>query len=577
MPKINTNLDAEQAAFDAEVNEIKQWWQSSAKQRQLKRPYPAERIAALRSSIKQKYASSDMALKLWDQMTEHQKNGTAELTFGCTDPLQAGVMAKHQQTVYVSGALCGYSQVSQPGMDHADYPWDTVPATVNKIFRSQQWQDQRQRQFRFLYPKSEREGLDNWDFLTPIVADGDMGFGGLTHTMKMTRAFVEAGVAMFHLDDLAIGAKKFTTGEGRTVIPTSEYLSRLTAARMQIDIMGAETILMCRCDTDHSSYITSVMDPRDHVYVLGATKPVEPLTSVLSRALASGSDYAQAQKDWIASAELKTFDDAVAAHGSGNPEGVAAYKAAIKSSLSSSPTAPPLSLTARRALAAQHLGHELYSTLLFDWDLGRTPEGSYRFAPTVDAVVSRALLAAKLGEVTWARMDYPVPSDIDAFHTAVRAVHPDRKFGFGYTGGYNWLGAGWSAEQVKEFPWESSKKYGIVWHVQPIWALQGQRRAADSFAKLWQGGGIAAYMNVVQGPELKQTYPGLTARETDEVDDDKDDGYARFKFSGAYLADALLETATMGIDMDDGGGDDRKGLLKMGEGVVKGPKANRFG
>jgi hypothetical protein len=76
---------------------------------------------------------------------------------------------------------------------------------VNKIFRSQQWQDQRQRQFRFLYPKAEREGLEQWDFLTPIVADGDMGFGGLTHTMKMTRAFVEAGVAMFHLDDLAIG------------------------------------------------------------------------------------------------------------------------------------------------------------------------------------------------------------------------------------------------------------------------------------------------------------------------------------------------------------------------------------
>ena len=90
-------------------------------------------------------------------------------------------------------------------MDHADYPWDTVPSVVSKIFRSQQWQDQRQRQFRQLYPKEERVGLDHWDFLTPIVADGDMGFGGLTHTMKMTRAFVEAGVAMFHLDDLAIG------------------------------------------------------------------------------------------------------------------------------------------------------------------------------------------------------------------------------------------------------------------------------------------------------------------------------------------------------------------------------------
>jgi isocitrate lyase len=89
-----------------------------------------------------------------------------------------------------------------------------------------------------LQPKEARTNLENWDYLTPIVADGDMGFGGLTSTVKMTKLFVEAGVAMFHLDDLAIGKKKFTVGQGRTVVPTSEYLDRLTAARMQIDIMG---------------------------------------------------------------------------------------------------------------------------------------------------------------------------------------------------------------------------------------------------------------------------------------------------------------------------------------------------
>ncbi|EXJ77601.1 isocitrate lyase [Capronia epimyces CBS 606.96] len=572
MPKTNLTLDAEQAAFDQEVADIKAWWESTPKQRQLKRPYPAERIAALRSSIKQKYPSSDMALKLWAQMSEHEKNGTAELTFGTTDPIQAGVMARHQQTIYVSGALCGYSRVSQPGMDHADYPWDTVPGVVNQIFRSQQWQDQRQRQFRFLYPKAERKGLEHWDFLTPIVADGDMGFGGLTHTMKMTRAFVEAGVAMFHLDDLAIGTKKFTIGEGRTVIPTSEYLSRLTAARMQIDIMGAETILMCRCDTDHAGYITSVIDPRDHAYVLGATKPVEPLTTVLARALASGADYLAAQKEWIASAELKTFDGAVAAVGTSSPDGVAAYQAAIKQAGSST-----LSLSDRRALAAKHLPEEVYAQLFFDWDLSRTPEGAYRFAPNVDAVISRALLAARLGEVTWARMDYPDPSDIDVFHKAVRAVHPDRKFGFGYTGGFDWLKAGWTAEEVKEFPWAACKKYGIVWHVQPIWALQGFRRAVQDFSYLWQKGGIASYMNEVQAKELNTTYPGLIARpvpdEQDEVDADdgaEADGYARFRFSGAYLADALLETATMGVEGD------QKGLL-MGQGVVRGGGLIRLG
>jgi isocitrate lyase len=89
-----------------------------------------------------------------------------------------------------------------------------------------------------LQGKELREKAENWDSLTPIVADGDMEFGGLTSTVKMTKLFVAAGVAMFHLDDLAIGKKKFTVGMERTIIPTSECLDRLTAARMQIDFMG---------------------------------------------------------------------------------------------------------------------------------------------------------------------------------------------------------------------------------------------------------------------------------------------------------------------------------------------------
>ena len=328
---------------------------------------------------------------------------------------------------------------------------------------------------------------------------------------------------------------------------------------------------MCRCDTDHSSYITSVIDPRDHAWVLGATTPVEPLASVLSQALVKGEDLGVVQKAWIASAGLKTFDEAVAAAAApSSSDSLNAYRDAI--SQATTPTSSP-SLTERRALAAKHLPASLLDELFFDWDLPRTPEGSYRWAPTVDAVISRALLAAGLGEVTWARMDYPVKPDIEAFHLGVRKVHPRRKFGFGYTGGYDWLKAGWTAEEVKEFPWASSKKYGIVWHVQPIWALQGQRRAVEEFSRLWQTGGIAAYLNEVQGRELGQSYPGLVSRDVQQPADKEthpDDGYARFKFSGAYLADALLETATMGID-------GVPNHLAMGQGVVKGPKTNRFG
>ena len=201
-------------------------------------PYSAKRIASLRGVLPQKYASSDMALKLWKILNEHRVNNTHEMTFGVTDPIIASQMAKYQQTLYVSGALCGFSEVSEPGMDCCDYPLDTVPKVVDKIQKSQMWHSQRQNHYRMIQSKEARAELERWDYLTPIVADGDMGFGGLTSTVKMTKLFVEAGVAMFHLDDLAIGKKKFTVGQGRTVVPTSEYLDRLTAARMQIDVMG---------------------------------------------------------------------------------------------------------------------------------------------------------------------------------------------------------------------------------------------------------------------------------------------------------------------------------------------------
>lgn len=99
----------------------------------------------------------------------------------------------------------------------------------------------------------------------------------------MAKEFIEAGVAMIHIDDLAIGMK-FTAGQGRTVVPTNEYLDRPGAVRMQFYIMGAETLLLCSCDTDHSAFIASVINERDREYVLGATRPLEPLKTFLGKA-----------------------------------------------------------------------------------------------------------------------------------------------------------------------------------------------------------------------------------------------------------------------------------------------------
>ncbi|KAH7313028.1 isocitrate lyase [Rhexocercosporidium sp. MPI-PUGE-AT-0058] len=390
-------------------------------------------------------------------------------------------MVKHQHTLYVSGALCGFSEVSEPGMDCCDYPLDTVPKVVDKIFKSQMWHSQRQKHCKLGLPHS-------------IAADGDMGFGGLTSTVKMTKLFVEAGVAMFHLDDLAIGKKKLTVGQGRTVVPTSEYLDRLTASRMQIDIMGADTMLLCRCDVDHSEFITDVIDIRDHKYVRGATVEVKSLQETLKEAAEVGSPNLLAVRaEWIKGAKLLTFDEAVKEIAT--EEEHTAYTSKIGTGIRS--------LKYRRDAAKVAVSKDIF----FDWDLPRSREGQFFYKSCVEGIVERAVLAAPLGDVTWVRMDMPNWNDLVSFHTEVRKVFPDRLFAFGYTGDYDYPKAGFTPEAIKSFPSELAKM-----------RLNYQ---TEKFAKLWKERGIEGYVEEIQTPALA-TRP-MT------------DGFEKPSHSGSYL------------------------------------------
>lgn len=113
-------LQQEQDRFDKSTAQIETWWKSPRHQH-LKRPYTAKSVAALRSTLHREYSSSVQALKLWDLLNKHRAKGTAAMTFGTTDPLQAVVMARSLSTVYASGGIAGMNKVQYPGIDHADY------------------------------------------------------------------------------------------------------------------------------------------------------------------------------------------------------------------------------------------------------------------------------------------------------------------------------------------------------------------------------------------------------------------------------------------------------------------------
>lgn len=248
--------------------------------------------------------------------------------------------------------------------------------------------------------------------------------------------------------------------------------------------------------------------------MLGATNKVEPLKNYLKKAQAEKKDLKAAREEWKQSAGLKSFDEAVEAVAT--KEEYSAYREEVLRQKFRS-------LSERREIAKDKVQAEVF----FDWELPRSAMGQYLFRSCVKAVTERAIAAAPLGDVTWARMDSPVWSDLVKFHTEVRKVYPDRLFAFGYTGDYDYAKAGFSPEQVKSLPWDLAKM-GVVWQVQPIWSLQGLNMATEQFGKLWAEEGIAGYVKNVQEPALTQQPMA--------------DGFEKLSWCGGYLADSFFET-----------------------------------
>ena len=248
-------------SFNKQVEDLENDWANNDRWNGVKREYSAKDVVRLRGSILPQYSLAEHGAKLlWERLNDMDYvHALGALTGGqAIQYVKAGLPA-----IYLSGwQVAGDANLSgEIYPDQSLYPVNSVPSVVERINNALRRADQ--------IEWTENNGEATREWMAPIVADAEAGFGGALNVFELTKSMIEAGAAGVHLEDQLSSEKKCGHMGGKVLIPTQQHIRTLTASRLAADVMGVPTVLIARTDALGANLITSDIDDRDKEFLTG--------------------------------------------------------------------------------------------------------------------------------------------------------------------------------------------------------------------------------------------------------------------------------------------------------------------
>jgi isocitrate lyase len=292
-----------------ESKSLERDWDTHGRWEGIVRDYSAEDVLRLRGSVHIQYTLAQMgADRLWDLLhSEPYVAALGALTGNqAIQQVRAGLKA-----IYLSGwqVAADANLAGHMYPDQSLYPSNSVPQVVKRINQALQRADQ----------IDCSEGKNGTYWFAPIVADAEAGFGGCLNAFELMKMMIEAGAAAVHFEDQLASEKKCGHLGGKVLVPTSQFIRTLAAARLAADVCGVPTLLIARTDANSATLLTSDIDERDHPFLTGerTAEGFYRISNGVDAAIARALSYAPyADLLWMETSEpdideARRFADAV--------------------------------------------------------------------------------------------------------------------------------------------------------------------------------------------------------------------------------------------------------------------------